>query len=434
MGNILRARTRQFCRALYLSAALFLLAIPAYSDTLKIESETLIRTFERETSSGHDEHVLPIYEYLSLDADRLKSKYLSFHVYGWGRHDLSDSAYFKDDTDGELIYAYLEYADSYRNRNLKLGRQHIFAGVANDSIDGLSLASDLGNQFSASVYGGLPVGLADTAGRSGDSIWGGRLAHRFGIFSNIGLSYQGLENDSDTVTSTLGIDSAFLLPKNIGLYGNSVRNMETEGWAEHNYWLHLYLGNLSIRPYYEMYEYDDYFDAGALNGGPFMALVGNGEQLETLGLDVSWQQSPSWTFGSKTKQYSYELSDTSNYFSLSAIWTGSFSTQAGGEIGQMQGDAADNDYLLLRLFCYVDQLSAKAWVDFISGDSLYTLYDQEIYGQDYAYFVSLGSGKMFLDGKLEMKLSADYSQDPYFDSDLRSMLTATYRFGTDHSL
>lgn len=434
MGRALRLDISRFCRNFWLLTALFFIATPSFSSTLTLESETLIRSFERDTGKGTTEQVLPVLEYLTLDVERLNSKFLSLHAYGWARHDISDNSYYEDQSDAELVYAYLEFADSYRNRNLRLGRQHIFAGVAKDTIDGLSVSSDLGNQFSLSVYGGLPVGLADSGGSRGDSIWGGRIAHRFSIFSNVGLSYQQIENDSDIVTSTLGIDSAFLFPKNIGLYGNSVRNMETEEWGEHTYWLHLSLGNLSVRPYYELFEYDEYFDTGSVSAGPFKFLPGSGEQLEALGIDLSWQQSPSWTFGAKGKQYSYELNDTSRYLTLSAIWTGNFSTQAGGEIGKMFGDAAGNDYLLARLFFYLDQLSEKAWVDFISADAVCTLYDQEIYRQDYAYFASLGSGKLFLDDDLEIKLSVDYSQDPYFDNDLSSMLTATYRFSSDRSL
>jgi hypothetical protein len=65
---------------------------------------------------------------------------------------------------------------------------------------------------------------------------------------------------------------------------------------------------------------------------------------------------------------------------------------------------------------------------FISGDLLYAAYDQPIYGQDNSFFASLGAGQRFLDDRLELKLSGDYSSDPYFDSDLRTMLVANYRF------
>lgn len=421
---------RLLCSVFSACVLLLLFSSVACAVGIDLKSETFIRSFEREISPGEGEkNVSPFYAYLRLDARQLNSNKLSFHAYGWGRSDLSDSEYFEDRSEGELIYAYLEYADSFQGRRVRLGRQHVFEGVANESIDGLSLSSDLGNQFSMSAYGGLPVGLEETEGRGGDGIFGGRLSHHFRGLSNIGLSYKKIDNDDTIATSMLGLDTAFFLPMNISLYGNSVRNMETEGWAEHVYEVILNLGDLNIRPYYEMFNYDDYFDAGAQTPGPFISLINSDEQLETVGVDLAWRQSQSWTLGAKAKNYSYELSETSKYLAVLLTWYGDDATQVGGEIGSMLGDAADNDYNLLRLFFYFDQLSGSIWLDFISGDILYTLYDQDVYGKDTASFLSLGSGKMFLDDDLSIKLSAGYSEDPYFDNDLRSMLTVSYRFG-----
>jgi hypothetical protein len=35
-----------------------------------------------------------------------------------------------------------------------------------------------------------------------------------------------------------------------------------------------------------------------------------------------------------------------------------------------------------------------------------------------------------MEDALEIKLSADYSNDPYFDKEVRGMLTASYQFST----
>lgn len=410
-------------------AALILVATPAISAGVTGEAETIVHAFERSAGDRSPGRVLPIYEYITLDVEQLGSEHLSFHVYGWGRFDAAGSDYYDDLFDGELIYAYLEYADAFQGRRLRLGRQHVFEGVSNESIDGLHLTSDLGNQLSLSVYGGLPVGFEDTAGRGGDSIWGGRLAHHFGALSDVGLSYKTMDNDGVTASSLLGVDSAFFLPMNIGLSGNSVLNMETDGWAEHSYELWVDAGAVSIRPHYELFRYADYFDAGSTTVGPFIFLASTDEQLETFGADVSWRRSESWTFGAKAKNYSYDLNDSSMYLSAAATWFGEAAAEAGGEIGVMQGGTAETDYVLVRLFCYLDQLAETVWVDSVSGDVLCTFYDQDIYGKDAAYFLSLGSGKKFLADDCEIRLSADYSVDPYFDSDLRAVLSATYRFG-----
>ena len=43
-------------------------------------------------------------------------------------------------------------------------------------------------------------------------------------------------------------------------------------------------------------------------------------------------------------------------------------------------------------------------------------------------FVSFGAGHRFLEDALELRLSGDYSSDPYFDDDWRAMLALQYRF------
>ena len=65
-------------------------------------------------------------------------------------------------------------------------------------------------------------------------------------------------------------------------------------------------------------------------------------------------------------------------------------------------------------------------IDFFSADVLMTYYDEDIYSKDSSLFVSLGGGKRFLNDALSVKISGDYSQDPYFDDDLRGMVTMSY--------
>ena len=114
---------------------------------------------------------------------------------------------------------------------------------------------------------------------------------------------------------------------------------------------------------------------------------------------------------------------------LQLTWQGDGLTQYGGEIGHTSAnDTADNDYTLVRLFGYCDAMAGQFWLDFVSADLLMTFYDQDIYNEDSSVFVSLGTGKRFLNDALSVTLSGDYSQDPYFDDDLRGMLTMSYAY------
>ena len=49
-----------------------------------------------------------------------------------------------------------------------------------------------------SVGDPMPGALDSEQGRSGDSIYGGRLAHRLGTHYEVGVSYKLIENDSKT--------------------------------------------------------------------------------------------------------------------------------------------------------------------------------------------------------------------------------------------
>ncbi|UCE34545.1 MAG: hypothetical protein JSV40_01055, partial [Deltaproteobacteria bacterium] len=115
------------------------------------QSETILRFFEREVrENGKDtkQDVLPVYEYLRLDVRSISKEELSFHSYGWARHDLKDSSFFTDDTEGELLYGYLEYAGPVNNFAVRLGRQYVFERALNESVDGLLVNADISPSIS----------------------------------------------------------------------------------------------------------------------------------------------------------------------------------------------------------------------------------------------------------------------------------------------
>lgn len=430
MRSVSVPNTSKSISVLGLFVILGLTSSSAFSGNIAIESETVLRTFNRSTAGGTSSQVAPVYEYLKLDVEELGLKELSFHVYGWGRFDAADSGYYGKRSDGSLLYGYLEYADAYQDMSLRLGRQHIFEGVADNAIDGLRVRSDIGDQFSISGYGGLPVATADSLHPGGDIIWGGRLAHRMEAFSDVGVSYKRIGDNGKTISSLVGIDSAFFLPMDMSLHGNSVRNIETAGWAEHNYELQIRTGDFTISPIFELFEYNHYFGDMAPAAGPFLSLAHSDEKLQVIGVNGDWRWSKNWTLGARAKAYKYEVNDAAQYVSASVSWFGKGLAGAGGEVGYMKGGAADNNYLLTRLFFSLDGLGDDIWVDSIGMDLLYTLYKQDIYGKNSSYCISICSGKK-LDDNLELKLSADYSVDPYFKSDIRAMVALAYRFGAD---
>jgi hypothetical protein len=406
------------------------LPISVSAAEMRIQSDTIFRGFERDTATEKDGAVIPVYEYLQIDVDTPDQPGLAVHLYGWGRTDLADNDYFTDATAGELLYGYLEYSRTEARFNAKLGRQHVFAGVANETVDGLRISSDLGRYFSGSLYGGQQVALSTDEGRNGDSIHGGRLSHHLSGDYDLGVSYKKIRNNSVDAEEMAGLDLSAYLPYNVSLYGVSKYNLESNDWAEHSYELRAPLGSAALRPYFQKFQYDDYFGTGANSASPFRFLADSGEELTVGGADLTLPVGNAWVLVGKYKQYDYKvLDDTSPYYGAQATWSGAEHRRIGGEVGFMKGDAAQNDYYLVRLFTYWDQLPAALPIGFVSGDVVYVGYDKAIYGEDKSTFVSLGAGQKFMDDALEVKLSADYSNDPYFDEDVRGMLTAGYHFG-----
>ncbi len=392
----------------------------------QLKSDTLFRLFERDTAGEEDKTVAPAYQYLQLDVGSTTEPGLSFHAYGWGRLDLADDDYFDDDTAGELLYGYLEYRAKEANFNARLGRQYIFEGVANDAVDGLRLSSDLGRYFTASLYAGQPVALDSEQGRDGDSIYGGRLGHRLSGWYDLGVSYQEIDNDDDLAEEMLGIDLGLYLPYGISLYGFSSRNLETDGWGEHSYELRFNLAGIDLRPYYQKFRYEDQFGTGANSASPFRFLAETDEEVEVIGADATWVGT-AWDLGAKAKNYDYDQRDeNAQYYALLATWRAAERCSLGGEAGVMDGDAAENDYVLLRAYAYWNQLPKPLPLSFLSGEVVWVDYREDIYGEDTSLFLSLGGGWRFLEDALEVKLSGDYSSDPYFDEDVRGMLTISY--------
>jgi len=396
---------------------------------IRLQSDTLVRGMARDTGTGKNQTVAPGYEYLQIDAGQLNEKGVSFHSYGWGRFDFADDQFFEDRSEGELLYGYLQYADPATGLDLRVGRQNIVAGVGNDAIDGLQLSSDLGPWFVVSAYGGQPVGYDASAGRTGDSIYGGRLGVHQGQYGEVGASYKMLDNNDITVEKTLGLDLALFLPADISFYGFSSRNLESKGWAEHSYELRIPVAAVNFRPYFGQYDYAHYFGTGVNTVNPFRALAISGEKLRVVGLDTTVKVSDAVDLGVKLKGNDYDQMNASRYASGFAAWHAADLTTVGVEIGYMKGDLDRQKYLLTRVFGYLDGVAGPG---FISGDLVWARYDQPIYGRDNSLFVSLGTGRTFLEKALELKLSGDYSRDPYFNSDVRGLLAVTYRY--DHKL
>ncbi|MGE4578015.1 MAG: hypothetical protein AB7F21_00625 [Desulfuromonadales bacterium] len=415
-----------------LLSLLLCLGVPTvFAQQYQVKSDTLMRVYQRDTLTATDVSVLPLYEYLRADVEVAGVEELSFHLYGWGRADLGDGNYFEDDTEAKLLYGYVDYRRDTANLLVRVGRQYVFSGIANDSLDGALVRADLGPMASFSAYGGLPVALDSVNARSGDVLYGGRFSLHRGTLYDLGLSYKKSQNDSETFQERMGVDLALGLPAGVQFNGLSVLNIDSSGWAEHSYELRIPAGSFSFRPYFQSFVYEDYFGTSASGVSLFNALAARGDaNLSILGGDLNWYSGGRVSAGLKVKS----ISNDSN--AEDAVYTGGLLSlfgkgmnEVGAEFGYMDGDSDDNSYLLARAYFYLNRLPRLAAGAFLSGDMVYALYDEPIYNEDFSLFASLGLGMAILQDRLQIKLSGDYSQDPYFDKDMRGMLVVSYLFG-----
>lgn len=396
---------------------------------VEVSSETLMRAFRRDTDNEDDSLVLPGYEYLRMDFGKLDQHGLSFHFYGWGRYDFNHSGIYEDNPDGELIYGYLEYNRPDYNFNLKLGRQHLMTGVINNSIDGIGIQSALTPYFKLSVFGGSPVGLTSEPGRSGDYIYGSRVAGHSGSQFEIGLSYKKKYSNSEKDEEIAGIDFFAALPFKINFIGSSSYNLDTQGWGAHAYELRFDISDFHFRPFFERYRYEDYFNTKDNSANPFRFLAGTDEILSVVGSEVIWRRFSRVDLGAKANFYDYDKrEDPALYAEGNVNWYVNEQTQIGGQLGRMNGDTNATRYLMTRAFVYWNMPANPVRLGFITGDTMYVLYDENMYGHDSSLWISLGGGWRFLDDALQVKLSGDWSNDPYFESDLRGQIKIEYRY------
>lgn len=407
---------------------LFCFSSSSFAADLSFQSETILRAFETDVRENDDDKgktVVPLYEYLQFDLENFTEKKLSFHAFGWGRHDFSQSGFYDKDTDGEFLYGYLQYGRSRDNFLVRAGRQYIFGVDSDSSIDGILVNTDISPQFSVSAFGGQPSSLRSKDGRGGDLTAGGRIAFHRGSSFELGLFYQYVANDSNRDQEEVGFDlSTYYLPKGFSLSGRSKWNLVTDGWAEHSYQSSGTIFGMQIRPFFEYFEYENFFNERENSADPFRFLAETKEKITTFGSDFTYPVIPTVDVGAKLKYYDYDKrNESAQYISALAVWRWEELSEWGAEMGLMNGDGSENRYFLGRTYVYKTLAPG-----FVTGDFVYAYYDEEILGRDYSVFVSLGAGRNFLNDALEVKLSGDFSSDPYFDTNLRGMFNLRYNF------
>ncbi len=399
-------------------------ALTAYAVDLDGQSRTYLHS--RETIN--DDNLLPLFEYLDIRLDEFARPELSFHLGGWVRQDFTDTQSFDQRSfNGDLQYAYLGYHLKQANARVNLGRVLVFDGVASELVDGLSLGSDLRHGFGFSAYGGSPA-ETDYDDRDGDSIFGGRLSHELPGWYRIGLSYLKEKNDGNDFRSEEGVDVRLFPGKRLEVYGRSIYNEETSGWAEHSYYATFKaLDRLRFNSEIVYTSYADYFQAvDDFTNSVFLfapGILDPREELLLTGAQVQADLTDNLSVTADYKYYDYDIVDNADYYGGSIVYRRPDSWGAGLSVYRMDGYTDRLKYLEARLYGYKKFSSADITVDLFNVN-----YDEpRDNNEDNAFSASAALGYNLTDSA-RVAVDVEYAKNPTFDYDYRGFFKFLYDF------
>jgi len=402
----------------------FACSLAASAADLSVTSDTLFQFLERDTPKGNDQQVAPIYDYLSVDYQDTENGGFSLHAYGWARADMAGSDYFSDDPDGELAYAYIQYAKPYSPWQIRLGRQHIFAGVTDDSVDGLSVVTGWRSLVSVSAFGGVPAAFDTDNGTNGDVLAGGRLAIGNEAVFLLGLSAQYLTDDSQEIDNKAGVDTTIALGNVGDIHGLSSYNYDSNRWQEHRYEAYVRMGPVVLKPLVHHFRYNDYFGERGQRDSVFGYLNGTDETLTLFGADGNWSPAGWVTMGLRYRRYAYRIrNDGANYYALLGRAVSDNDREIGFEAGRMDGATDETAYTLSRIYGHLPNPLGLDPKTVLTADFQWVRYDQPIFDQDHAYTGSMSAGRSFFHEMVLVKATGVYSRNPYYDQDVRMLIT-----------
>jgi hypothetical protein len=406
-----------FERIVAVAVILVLSVVPVASATdLSGRSRTYLQTRQL----IDDTQLTGLYEYLDLRTDTKDGEMFSFSAGGWYRYYLQSSGFDSKDT-GDLQYAYLTLKKKTANASLNLGRVVVTEGVVYSQLDGASAQTDLRGGFTVAAFGGVPL-ETDQDTRSGDSVYGGRIAHSIPGIYTIGASYLKEKNDSKDYRKEEGLDIWLRPVGKLELAGASAYNAETKNWMQHQYYL--MLGPLAmVRVNLEASKtwYKEYFATATVSAFSSPFLDPN-EVVTALGGSAVIAASGPFTIVADYKTYDYEvMNGTASYYGGSVAYAGK-NMGAGLGLHRMDGPTAALQYDEQRGY-----LTTKISKADMTLDAMHVVYDQAINNQTDAWNVSAALGYTFTP-KLRVVADAEYATNPDFNSDVRGMLSLEYRF------
>ncbi len=380
------------------------------------QSRTYLQT--RELTDGT--RFTPLYEYLDVRTDDSGADPITFAAGGWYRYFLQSQGFDKKDS-GDLQYAYLTLRKQTANAAVSVGRVIVHDGTASSQLDGVSARTDLLGGFTVAAFGGVPL-ETDQDTRSGDSVYGGRIAHSIPGIYTIGVSYLREKNDSADFRKEEGVDLWLRPTAKLNIMGDSLYSAESKEWMQHQYyaalgpfaWLRL---NLEASKTW----YREYFAATTMSAFSFSNLDPN-EVVTAFGGNAAIAPGGPLTYVVDYKTYDYKvLNGSASYFGGSVTYAGT-GMGAGAALHRMDGPSDALRYDEHRVYVFRKVNAAD-----VTLDLLHVGYDEAINGVSNAWTGTAAFGYTATP-KLRFAVDAEYSKDPDYNRDVRVMVSMVYGF------
>jgi len=393
-------------------------------------SDTILRM----KTTIDDKDIYPLYEYLrfSVASREQDGSTISLHLGGWGRADLGDKSSRNDNVDGDLQFGYLSFQGAKNNFVFNAGRQFVVEGVAAQRLDGLYVRSDLAAGFAVAAYAGSPV-VTEPNLLADDFVGGARVTHSDKKYYTIGISALKSLQGGDRYREEEGVDLWLQPIKQVDITGSSSYNSITNGWMEHAYTASFApVDNLRLYADLSRINYQDYFfrvTTSALVFNPLTNGIDPNERLLALGAGGSFTVLKNLTVAADYRHYDYDVAREANYFGGKLSYWVPESFGAGLSVHRMDGHDDRLEYTEYRLFAMKKAGKADLTLDVID---LY--YDSKARMNDDRNSVTVvAAGSYGLNPALRLGASVDYSNNPFFDDELKGLVKLTYLFDVNRS-
>ncbi|HIJ96647.1 MAG TPA: hypothetical protein HPP94_13095 [Desulfuromonadales bacterium] len=408
----------------------------ALAADVSVDTSTLLGIGQRDVSGAKSETLLPATQFLGLDVDKLADGNLSLHLYGWGRADLADNSYNRENVDGNFTYGYLQYRFKEANANARLGRMFIHEGIVNEQIDGLSARTDLPAGFGISTFAGAVVHgkklSGETSDGKGDTIAGGRATYRYLGMLELGLSglfeakAPSLVSHINSSHRLMGGDLYFSPHKMVTLMGQSSYSPETKSVAEHSYLL-------SVKPLEGLIvsgEFNEHRSGGYLSAASLFSTMPSykpNERSRVIGGSSSYQISKSIGVAADYKHYTRTLGNADRFGADARLSFSDNSIRGGFGYHYLRASQgfAITPYISASYHELRGYLLHETKGYFAALDVIAYLFKEKLFNEKSAWEGTISLG-YHLTPALALSGDVSYGKNPEFTDETKGLLRLTY--------